>query len=112
MNVKSLIKTKGIVIRQMENKIEEVVEAKVEQVLEAKKEEIAEAVKKVDESLDNAADKVEDVVESVISNVEHVVPGGAKVVEAIDSALVGVAVSCGCLGWKFSVEKTARKTSK
>ena len=89
--------------------IKEIVEDKVEAVVEEKKEEIKEVAKKIDDEADKTAEKVEEAAELVLRKVEDVVPGGAKAVEVIDAALVGVAVSCGCLGWKFSLEKISRK---
>lgn len=119
MSLQNILKTKGLTVRQMDEPIRvgvAVIEEKVEAVLEDKKDEIhekaEEVAKKVDEVADKAAEKVEQAAESVISKVEEVIPGGAKAVEIIDAALVGVGFSCGCLGWKFSVEKLARKTSK
>ena len=119
MSVRNIIKTKGLVVRQMDEPTKvgiAVIEEKVEAVLEDKKDEIhekaEEVAKKVDEVADKAAEKVEQAAESVIAKVEEVVPGGAKIVEVVDAALVGVGMSCGCLGWKFSVEKLARKQSK
>lgn len=93
--------------------IKEIVEDKVEAILEDKSDEIQEkaqeVAKKVDEIADKTAEKVEDAAELVLRKVEEVVPGAAKIVDVVDAALVGVGVSCGCLGWKFSVEKIARK---
>ena len=117
MDIRRIIKSKGVVIKQMSlDTVKEIVEEKVEAIVEEKKEELKEKVeevaKKIDAEADRVAEKVEQAAESVISKVEEVIPGGAKAVEVIDASLVGVAVSCGCLGWKFSVEKTARKPAK
>ena len=117
MDIRKVIKTKGIVIRQMDTEaVKEIVEDKVEAIVESKQEEIKEKVeevaKKVDEVADKVAEKVEDAAELVIQKVEDVVPGGAKLVEVVDAALVGVSFSCGCLGWKFFVEKLARLPAK
>ena len=96
--------------------IKEVVEEKVEAIVESKQEEIKEKVeevaKKVDEVADAVALKIEQSSEVFLAKVEDIVPGGAKVVEVVDAALAGVSISCGCLGWKFSVEKLARLPPK
>jgi len=115
-----VILMKDVVLKQMDpaqvEAVKQVVEEKVEVILEEKKEEIHEKVeevaKKIDAEADKVAEKVEKSAEIVIDKLEEVVPGGAAIVEAVDSALVGVGFSCGCLGWKFSVEKTARKPLK
>lgn len=114
MNLNGILKSKPLVIRQMDaDKVKEVLEEKVEAVIESKQEEIAdkaeEIIKKIDDVADKTAEKAEQAAESVIAKVEEVVPGGAKLVETVDAALVGVGFSCGCLGWKFSVEKVSRK---
>lgn len=96
--------------------VKEVVEAKVEEVLESKKEEIHEKVEDVAEKVDAVADKVcekvEDELEKVIDKLEEIVPGGAKLVEVIDEALVGVGCSCGLFGWDISVRKSHRSQTK
>ena len=93
-------------------KIREIVEEKVETIVESKKEEIEEVVKKVDEAADELAAVVEASSEVFLAKLEDTVPGGTKIVEVVDAALVGASVSCGCLGWKFSVEKLSRLPPK
>jgi hypothetical protein len=105
MDIRRVIKSKGIPNKQMEEKVKAVVEEKVESQKEVIEEKVEEVVKKIDEVADAAAEKVEDVAEVVISKVEEVVPGGAKIVEVVNEALVGTSFSCGCLGWKISVQK-------
>lgn len=94
--------------------VKEVIEEKVEAVIESKQEDIKENVEEVAKKVDEVADKVCDEIEKVIIGRVGTMglvnePVVSKAVEVIDAALVGVAVSCGCLGWKFSVEKTSRK---
>jgi ferritin-like metal-binding protein YciE len=120
MDIRRVINSKGVANKQMSSPnldaVKQIVEEKVEALVESKQEEIKEkveeVVKAVDDAADKAAEKVEDVVESVIAKVEEIVPGAAKVVEVVDAALVGTSVSCGCMGWKISVEKLPRSPAK
>ncbi len=92
--------------------IQEVVEEKIEAVLESKKEEVQakveEVVQKVDEVADKVCEKVEESTQKVIDKLEDVVPGASKLVDIVDEALVGQAISCGCLGWTFSAVKSQK----
>lgn len=124
MDIRKIIKGKGTTMEDtvkevVEEKIEsvkEVIEEKVEAIVESKQAEIKETAeevaKKVDEVADELAAAVEASSEVFLAKVEDVIPGGAKIVEVVDAALVGVGFSCGCLGWKFSVEKIARLPAK
>ncbi len=109
-----------MVVKQMET-VKEIVEDKVEAILEDKTEEIQEKAQEVAKKVDETAEKVGDAAELVIRKVEGAFVDRvgrmtfvdesvvSKAVDVVDAALVGVGVSCGCLGWKFSVEKIARK---
>ena len=92
--------------------IKEVIEEKVESVLESNKEEVEnkveEVVKKADEVADKLCEKAEEASQKVIDKLDDVVPGGSKLVEIIDEALVGQAISCGCFGWTFSAVKSQK----
>jgi hypothetical protein len=88
----------------MENK--EIINAVIETVV---KDKVDDVVKKVDDTADVVLEKVEEQVEKVVEKLPEPI---SKVVEIIDSSLVGYAVSCGCLGWKFSAEKLSHKKTK
>jgi len=98
MSVSNLIKSKRLVIRQMESKKEEIAE-KVEEVIEEKKEDIL-------EKLEDVKEDVEKKVEEVVAKVEEVLP--VKVVEVVEASLTGKVFSFGCLGWKVSLEKVSK----
>lgn len=107
MSLSGILKTKGVVIRQMEPIVE---------VVDEKKEEITpkwvEVTEKIEEVAPVVGEVVEKAVESVIEKAEEISPVVTKAVQVVDEALVGAAFSCGCLGWKFSVEKKSRIPSK
>lgn len=51
---------------------------------------------------------VKEKADSVCEKIEDRIP--EPIAKVIETSLTGVAVSCGCLGWKFSVEKLSHKT--
>lgn len=87
----------------------------MESILEPRSEElqnkVKDIVKDVDDVADKTCEKVEDSMEKVIDKLEDVVPGGSKLIEIVDEALVGQSVSCGCLGWTFSAVKNQKMKS-
>ena len=88
--------------------IKEVVEEKVDAVLESKKEEIKDKVEEAVEKVDEVADKVCEKIEAEVGRLVLMKPEVAKAVELVDEALVGKALTCGCLGWTFSAVKSRK----